>query len=266
MTPTILTVDDVLPRLLGTGEFRRVAASEGYTDAHINNRVIPDAIRSFERDTRFRVSPIRVITDDDGSFSADSTYPILRRDMQPYNNIEQRFYLRFQALEAPIRSILRLRLQLAAGHPLMTIPNDWVQFEARTGYVWMQPVTGSAISAGTAAASFAIFEAMRLGRYNVLPQSIALDFEAGLPDGWQSDQEWGDVFRALTCRCAIAILRDWSQVFDAGITNKSVTALGISQSVQMTRFADRIEALQREEREIIEGLRGESVPIMMGVI
>lgn len=266
MNPTILTVQDIMPRLIGLGQFRIAASAEGYDDAYINSSIVPQAIRAFENDAKFRVSPIRVVTDDDGTFTTGYTGTVLHRDMQPYNYVQSRFFLRFQALEWPIREVLRFRVELSRGHPIVTFPLDWVHFETRTGYVWIQPVTGHVTSAASATVAWNILENFRHGKFDSLPQSIALDYEAGLPDGWQSDPEWADVFRALTARAARMILSDWSQTFDAGITQKSITGLGINTSVQMTRFADRIAALAAEEREIVETLKGNSVPIMIGSV
>lgn len=270
-----LTIADINPRLIGLGDFRAKARAEGYDDSHIESSVIPEAVRSFERDTRFRCTPIRVVTADDGTYSTGITDTVVRREMIPYDWDASQFHMRFRAQEFPIRRILRLRLMLNTNNQMMQFPDDWVQYEPVTGYVWLQPVTGAAF--GQSAAAYAILERSYAPSANtnypsmistprVTPAMIALDYDAGLPDGWATDQQWADIRRALTCRVARMVLADLSQVFDAGLVSKTVTAFGVSQSAQMTRFQDRIAQLQAEEDAIVAPLRGESGPIFMGVI
>lgn len=270
-SPQQVTLADLSPRLLGLGDFRAKAAAEGYTDEVIQTRTIPAAIRAFERDTKFRCTPIRVVCSDDGTYSSGVTFTVVRKEPQPYNWHDAQFFMRFRAQEFPIRNVLRLRLTLNRNTSMLTLPQDWIQFDPMTGYVWIQPVSGAAF--GQAAAGYAILQ-QHFGfgtnyplppqRPDITPAMIALDFDAGLPDGWGSDDQWADIHRAITCRAARMVLADLSQVFDAGLANKTVTAFGISQSSTQTRFADRIAALEAEEDEIVGPLRGESGPIFVG--
>lgn len=248
-----ITVEQVLPRLIGLGDWRRRAAEDGYTDAHIDTEIIPAAIRHFERDAQFRLDPVRIVMAPDGAYpQSTSAYPVIEREMLPYVRPNAQAYLRFHVPEAPIRNILRLRVQLNKSTTIYEVPPQWIEHSPYSGDVWIQPTAGSL----TAAAAFG-FNILNLafGVRDDIPHSFAIDYDAGLPDGWTDLTEWKDIARAVTCRAAIMILSDWAQAFDAGRASKNVGGLGVSVSTQLTRFEDRIQRLQSEEKEVIDALR-----------
>lgn len=250
-----ISVEQVLPRLVGLGDWRRRAAEDGYTDAYIDSEVIPSAIRFFERQAQFRVEPCRVIMAPDGSYTqATSAYPIVELEMLPYVRPNAQAYLRFHVPEGPIRQILRARVMLNKTSQIFQIPDQWLEYSPYSGDVWIQPTAGSL----TAAAAFG-FNILNLafGVRDDIPHSFAIDYDAGLPDGWTDMREWKDVARGITCRAAIMILSDWAQAFDAGRATKNVGGLGVSINTQLTRFEDRISRLQMEEKEIIDQLRAQ---------
>lgn len=250
-----ISVEQVLPRLVGLGDWRRRAAEDGYTDAYIDSEIIPAAIRHFERSSQFRVEPVRIVMAPDGSYpQSASAYPVVELEMLPYVRPNAQAYLRFHVPEGPIRQILRLRVMLNKTTQIFQVPAGWIEHSPTSGDIWIQPTSGSL----TAAAAFG-YQILNLafGVRDDIPHSFAVDYDAGLPDGWVDMREWKDVARAVTCRAAIMMLADWAQAFDAGRASKNVGGLGVSVSAVLTRFEDRISRLEAEEKEIIDQLRAQ---------
>lgn len=251
-----ISVEHVLPRLVGMGDWRRRASEDGYTDAYIDSEVIPAAIRHFERQAQFRIEPVRVVMAPDGAYpQSTSAYPVVELEMLPYVRPNAQAYLRFHVPDPPIRQILRLRVQLNRSTTIFEVPAQWIEHSPNSGDVWIQPTAGSL----TAAAAFG-FNILNLsfGVRDDIPHSFAIDYDAGLPDGWTDMREWKDVARAVTCRAAIMMLSDWAQAFDPGRSSTNVGGLGLSVSTQLSRFEDRINRLQIEEKEIIDQLRSQT--------
>lgn len=250
-----ISVEHVIPRLVGLGDWRRRASEDGYNDAYIDSEIIPAAIRHFERAAQFRVEPVRIVMAPDGVYpQSTSAYPLVELEMVPYVRPNAQAYLRFHVPEGPIRQLLRVRVMLNRSSQIFEIPSQWLEHSPYSGDVWIQPTSGSL----TAAAAFG-FNILNLafGVRDDIPHSIAIDYDAGLPDGWVGLNEWKDVARAVTCRAAIMICSDWAQAFDAGRSSVSASGLGVAVNSNLSRFEDRIGRLEQEEKAIIDQLRAQ---------
>lgn len=266
-TDPVVTPADVRRRIAGTDNWLTAAlhSAAAYDDAAITE-AIEAATRTWERETQFLVRPRRIVMDDDGTYSGAGslTSPdqqVLPVEPLPYYQAEAIEYVTATLPYRPVQRVLRMRIILGRGHTLMTIPNDWVQWDRRNGSVWLQPVTGSVASSGIAT-SFGLLE-MNFGDRGYLPHALCYDYDAGLPDGWQADPQWADLKRALAARAAILVLTDIAETFDAGKGAKTVGSGGFSQSVSYDRFERAIAKLQAEVDRVAALVRAQEAPLLL---
>jgi hypothetical protein len=136
--------------------------------------------------------------------------------------------------------------------------------DQRTGLFEMIPAIGAA-TVVNAAVAFATLQ-ISFGQRNYLPYAICFDYIAGLPTGWQNTNEYADYRRILAEYCAMKLLEDISNAYDAGITSKSISSSGAVQNVQYDRFMQRKAELKESVETFKEELKGQETPIMFGVV
>jgi hypothetical protein len=124
-------------------------------------------------------------------------------------------------------------------------------------------------------ASLAAFAQLSIGygSFDYLPNGIQVDYVAGLPDGWASDNgdfelsaEWADVLRSLEEYCALSVLYDIAQLPDAGLRSVSMSGGGGGESLNYTRFEDRKGELEAAFEQFKSNLVDQETPIMVGFI
>jgi hypothetical protein len=222
---------------------------------------LPARIRRFEREMKWRINPIQVISQDDGRYSnplgnmemvKEPKYSWFMRDSAEYFALTLR--------ERPIRKVQRLRVFI--GNTLWFVaPQEWIVVDERAGRLNLVPVQGALIVAG-ADIGFSLMQSSF--RYqNRLPQSLSVDYQAGLPDNWRNTREWADVQIALTEYCALEILNDISDLFDAGMMNVSVSGDGLSQQLNYDRFQRRKQELAASIAMFKGTLTDDVEPILM---
>jgi hypothetical protein len=111
---------------------------------------------------------------------------------------------------------------------------------------------------------------MALGGRDHLPDCISVDYVAGLPEDWQDSArlsaEWADLIHAIEEWCALGVLRDIGELYDAGMMGKSIGADGASQSLNYDRFERRKQELEAGVREFMGLLRDQEAVIPLTAV
>lgn len=269
MASEVVTPIDVRRRLVGLDQWLDAAALSHaeYTDAEIA-RIIPHALRRFERESQFRLSQIQVVANPDGTYnhpnmemSADGNLPLYVEDPYPfYPETARHEYLVTTLQHRPVASVQRVRIMIDPSIPVIVLPSHWYRIDRRTGRFFLVPWSGSYQATSTAAAFPLIFD---WGNRKMIPHALAVDYIAGLPDGWQAKHEWGDLLRCLHEVCALEVLNDISNTFDAGIAAKAVGADGLSQSRQYDRFQLRKQELQMSIDKFLQTFKAQETPVLL---
>ena len=256
----VVSVEGVKSRLAGLDSWLAAAATceARYNDERIAAD-IPARIRQFERETQFRVNQVQVCTERDSSYASsgavfEGRYPFYWEGLT-------REWLLMTLRCRPVQRIQRLQLYLGE-QLMMVLPTQWLRFDGRTGRVWVIPVTGSPTTAAVLT-HLALF----MPQWRALPDCVAIDYVAGLADGWESDPvlsvEWADLRVALENYCALQVLKDLAELYDAGLLSKSIGADGVSQGVQYSRFQQRIVQLENDLQVYKETLAHQEVPVSL---
>lgn len=227
----------VLSHMVGLGEWRRAAETEGYDENHFSTKVLPASVRAFERRLMSRLVPVRFVPlymDLSDPLIASSPYnymrvapSTLRRDATPG-------YFSFYAPAKPILAIHSMRIVVNPRQPVYEIPIEWVVFDRESGYVSLQPATPASQPASLGFGNIAL--ALAMGTMDYMPQGIDLVFDCGLPVGWQEGFEYADLQRALEQYTAKKMLDDLCELFDPGRQSVSGTAFGASTTINYERF------------------------------
>lgn len=276
-----ITTKSIRRRIVGTDAWQQAAAATiaAYDDEAIRE-LIPSAVREFEREAQFAVAPVRVVMDDDGTYTkplpqgadAESAanasyvmpgYRVKRESPLPFFRADSFRYLMKTLPIRPVQKIYRLRLLMGQGYSMQSIPVSWLNTDTASGRVNVQPVMGNVQTGGFAQAYALILAG--LGNQDYIPHCMAYDYDAGLPPGWHEDYEWADVLRALQESVAIQVLEDIAQTFDAGKTGRQLSGGGFSQTENYTRFNDRIQVLTASRQKTIDLLAAQETPILMEV-
>lgn len=268
-----VTVADVKTKLVGLDPWLCAAAQSdaAYDDARIA-REIPAMIRRYERETQFRVNQAQVVANPDGTYNnaglttnlagdmplvVDAAYPYYRR-------LAMEEYLVTTLQHRPVQQVQRVRIMLSPTDSLLHLPAPWYRVDGRSGRLWIVPYQGSVLVT-TNLIGLTILQAAFAGK-DFLPNSIAIDYIAGLPSGWTSNPEWADLRRSLEEYCALAVLNDIGEMFDAGMLSKSISADGAGQSLNYDRFARRKQELQMSVERFQQTLQAQETPFLLGAV
>ena len=262
-----VSANDTKTHLLGLGEWRAAAEAEGYDDAKVESKIIPPAIREFERRLMMHILPVRYVPT-----TMSVTDPLIEDSPYPYypippSNLRLDISDSFMGMYTPAKPILafhRLRIMINPSSPAFEIPLDWIVFEPNSGYVAIQPATPTSqvvsISFGMVGLGM-----MSQGR-NYIPQATEFVFDAGFPVGWESGWLYADLHRALSMFCAKKVLDDLCEIFDPGRASVSGSAFGSNTVINYERFVRKRQELTNECEAWINEYRQNHVGIEVGML
>lgn len=273
-----ITVSDVKDQLVGLDAWLAAAAISDslYDDTKIASR-IPAMIRKFEKETQFRINAVQIVsTDNDGVYapanavsgiSMDNTgnLRVILEAAYPYYPSEAREYFHVTLRERPVQVVQRMRVNLSNTYTVYTMPVEWYRLEPRSGKFHIQPTTGSLLAGGNLTA-VALLQQL-FGQVPALPQSLAYDYIAGLPTGWQQSEEYSEIFLVLCEYCALQVLKEISNTFGAGIASKNVSdGTGLSQGISYDRFQQRKAELQANVLAFQQLIKEQDTPFLLGAL
>lgn len=257
------TIDpaSVKQHLVGLGPWLDAAAAlpapYTYNDANIGEAITSASLR-FQRETQFTVDPVQVWSYDDGT-NPTATDPVTNA---PYENliIDEPYdfyqedaceYFRVRLKRRPVLQVQRLRVlygapQLGQGQSqqLYDIPAPWINLKQRSGITYVIPTYGTLSLTSAATAGFAFLGAV-MGNRNYLPNSVAVDYVAGLSSNWYDSYEWSDLRRCIEQCAAVQVLDDISDMADAGLLSVTVSGANTSETRQYDRFKPKKERLEK---------------------
>jgi hypothetical protein len=264
MDTSIIKVSEIKAKLVGLDPWFDAAAQSGaiYDDERFAE-IIPQAVRKFERDVQFRVNQVRIRTFDDGTYGHGTEgIPVKDESAHPYYRSMGFEFMTDTMNHRPILQFDRMRFVLNEQTVVFTPPVDWVRYDIRTGRIWIMPVSGSAQVTGVMLGITQL--QMMFGGKDYVPNCLAYDYVAGLPTGWHLTDEWADLKRVLTQACALEVLDDVSETFDAGLTAKTISGgEGLSQNLQYTRFQNRRSMLEKSIETFKATLRATETPFLL---
>lgn len=267
-----INVPGIKSHLVGLDPWLRAAATSeaGYNEDAIQSR-IPAMISLFEKETQYRVHPVQVACNPDGVYATpgatldvSNQYEVLIDPPYPYieQEAEEFFftYLRWR----PILQFQRCRLMLDPSTIVMQIPDAWNRVEPRSGRYSIMPVSGgmSIIGATTAIAALRL----AFGYKTYMPQVVCFDYIAGLPVGWEQLRHYADLKIKLEEYAAYRVLCDISELFDAGKLAKTISADGLTQTTQYSRFEKRKAELYNSVMAYEELIKAQDNPLMFGTV
>ena len=273
--PVPIVYSDVVRHLVGLDSWlTAAAASATQYDANAITTLIPEMIRRFEEETQFRINQVQVVSNPDGTYDAgvldgtglskDGSIPLYIDTPYLYEVALAQDYLRTHLRLRPIVQVQRLRLMLNTAQSVLTIPPSWFRVEPRNGLFTIQPVSG-AVAVGGSVAAYAVMLST-FGNLQYVPQLMAFDYVAGLPIGWQTTAEWMGLKRALSQYCAYAVLQDISELYDAGLSGKSIGTMGRSESLQYSRFQNRKKELYEAAISYQAIVKDQYRPVLLGAV
>lgn len=256
---------------MGLSNWLSTASADcGYTDDTIES-LLPQRIREFERRTQWRIFPVQVVCQPDGTYDnpqtgldVTGTYEVVEEDPYPYHVQDASEFLSTYLRQRPVIQVQRARLMLDRSTTVLVIPDEWNRIERRSGRYTIMPVSGAAAVIGATTAMAAL--QMSFANKPYIPHLLCFDYLAGLPVGWEKLREWSDLKRKLEEYCAYAILQDISELYDAGRMRKSVSADGLSQQSEYDRFARRKAELEKSSTEFEQIIRDTETHLMMGFV
>ena len=264
-----VTVEEVKAHLAGLDPWFTAAQAGGaaYGESRIATR-IPQLIRQFEIDTQFRITPAQIICNPDGTYD-NVAGVVLQEDAYPYYpQLAGAEFLVTTLYKRPVRAIQRVRVMLGPTTTVITLPSQWYRVDRRTGRFWIVPYQGPATLIINQV-DYAIAQVTFGGR-DQMPATLAFDYTVGLVDQWWDgtaqpslSYEWSALKLNLEKYCALQVLKDISQTFDAGLVGKSVGADGASQSWNYDRFQGRMDMLTQDIMNYQESLRQQETPLLM---
>lgn len=267
-----IVISDILTHLVGLDKWLEAAKCSvaAYTDAKIMS-LIPAMLRRFERESNFTINQVQCYTANDGAYtnaggtlSLDAT-PIKARKEDAYDYIQSdsREFFHIILRHRPVINFQRLRLSWNGHSDFFTAPTSWLQWDKYSGRVHLVPYTGAAYIQSAAITVGLIGEFARRG---YVPGVVHVDYQAGLPSGWQTDEDWADLKRVLGEFCALAVLNDISELYDAGIINKALSGEGMSQNISYERFTRRKQELSASVSTFQATLNEQETPLMMSAV
>ena len=260
------TVNDVLSQHL-SGLDNWIDASASSSVPYDNTRMaadLPGFFRDFEMDIQTTILPVQIVQNDDGAITPASGVPkSVEMPHDYYSSGGGPDFLTTQLRRRPVRSIQRMRMMLNQ-QVILTIPAAWIRPDLRFGVVRIIPYASGA-TLGISGTGLALLQST-YGGLDHMPQAVAVDYEAGLPDGWDTSFEFSHVKVAARSFCARRILDGISHSLGAGRVSKSISADGLSQQVQYTRFTDLKNELDANHTRFKESWMAQNTPIIFSVL
>ena len=271
----MIAVTDVKSHLIGLGPWLEAAALSKYQfdDSVIANKSIA-CIRDFERKCKFRINPIQIVGNPDGTYddgqpqystigpNALTPYAstLIYEDGYAYRRSMAQEYFTIELRAWPVQTVQRVRV--AIGHTtVFTMPSNWYSIERKPGTFSIQPVYGPLLISSLNAFSALEFT---FGPKDYLRNSVFVDYTSGLGNvapNWQTLAEFSDLYRCLTQMTALQILYDIAQLADAGLIQ--VSAGGDTRSY--SRFKDRKEELKGLTDDFMSNFTtDETPPVLLG--
>jgi hypothetical protein len=264
----MIEVTDVKSHLVGLGPWLDAAAQckFRYDDKVIATKKIPQVVRTLERETLFRINPIQVVSSPDGTYDSGqsnySTLPsgrmLLIEDGYTYRREMAQEYFTIQLRQWPATTVQRVRVVIGTS-TVFTMPAIWYSLESKTATFSIQPVYGPLLISSLNAFSALEFT---FGAKDYLRNAIKVDYQAGLPVGWESLSEFADIYKWVCQAIALQILEDVSELADAGLI--SVSAGGDTRTY--SRFKDRKEELKAAVDNFRTTLQEQETPVMLGFV
>lgn len=249
-----VTVDGVKRRLPGLHGWLSAAAA---SPAKYDDTAIASVIRAtgseFTMRTDAHVSPLQIVMNPDGVYdgagseAVEQNYPVTEYNPLPYFQDDSESFFRVTLPLAPVRKVQRLRLMLGS-QIVYNVPPEWFQVNKQTGEFHIIPAGRSASIASYAGAWQASAAMGSTQRRNV-PAVCAFDFIAGLPDGWELSPTNAVLLLRLEEKAALQVLRDISELYDAGLVSASVSSFGNTQQLNYSRFKERKGELRATTEE-----------------
>lgn len=243
-------------------------AAAGRTDARFDltqiERDIPARVRRFERECRLRLSPVQVVSASDGVYPLEgNTLPVVTTAAQAQFREDTSGGWAITLAERPVRQVQRVRM-LYGQRSLWTVPAEWVNADARSGRLHLIAHGGS----GTLTLGYpgAMWIGRSLWQGADRPHAVAVDYIAGLEDGWQDSPQWADLHDALEEFCALKVLEDISEVFDPGMLATGFGSDGLNQSLQYDRFERRLNQLRASVEAFKETFIAQESGIIMACL
>jgi hypothetical protein len=257
--------DMVETHLVGLGEWKAAAEAEGYDQAKIEDKVIPPALRELERKMMSHILPVRYVSQNmalTDSLITGSPYNYKRFPNTTLRIDQASGFMGFHLPANPVIEIIRLRVMINPNTPAFHIPADWIYVEPLTGYVTIQPATPTAQLVSVSYGMMGL--SMFAGDRPMVPQSLEIVFDAGLPEGWESGWEHQDLARVASQFCAIKVLEDLCEIFDPGRQSVSGNAFGVNTNVSYERFVRKRGELERNVEMWISEYRENNGGVYVG--
>lgn len=189
-----------------------------------------------------------------------------------YNRHQYRRYGYISLRRRPVISIERVRLMLGPDNAIVEYPDSWIRINRLSGQLSVVPTPGAGWT-GLVLQNGAYYLPYLSGTVveEHIPQMIAVDYTAGLGVGGElgedADPKLADLRLQRARLAAREILFDLSNAIEPGISSKSISEDGASESISYARasgkelFAaqiDRIEAdwerFRRDWQDTAQGI------------
>jgi hypothetical protein len=223
-------LDNMLPGL-------PLVSSQGVPlSAGVINGRIKGTVRGFERKYGVRLSPttIKVGTDrlerDPPAAEPDPIHERYRGlDYHPDGNLDNRHHVMHLPV-GPIRSIIGVGLRLPGMFLPATLPVDWISYQPRSNTIRLYPQKSLSFAVVYTGGYFLNIHAAN----KPIPEAWHITYEAGYGDSDLGGRDY-DILEALGKMVAIEVLVPGSldTYLAQGISGKSISADGLSQSIQL---------------------------------
>lgn len=266
---TPISVSGVKSHLVGLDPWldAALAADQAYGGTAIAN-VAQATVRRFERETQFQVNQVQCSVYPDGTYdngagmASDGVHPLIVESAYHYTQSQASAYFETTLRRRPVQQVQRFRIMANPTTLLYAFPAEWYHVEAQTGRLWTIPFGGMYISSALGSLALATVQ----GWSPVVPALMAVDYVAGLPDGWTALDDWADLNRCLEEYTAYWVLQDIAQIFDPGLASVSAGADGASQTFSYDRFQGRKQELLTSVQAFQATLASQETPLLFGVV
>ena len=166
---------------------------------------------------------------------------------EPYDFHREQYrrYGFLQLRRKPVVSVERVRLMFGPSNTVITYPSEWVRLNKLAGHLSIVPTPGTAWQ-GLILQSGAYYLPYISGGtwlQDSVPQMIAVDYTAGLGDageaGADADPRFADLRHQRARLAAREVLMDLSNAVAPGISSKSISEDGASESVSYARASGK---------------------------
>jgi hypothetical protein len=277
ITPIAIPLMEIKNRMGGLQYWLRDAAKldSPYTDDTITKHVIT-AVRRMEEDTQTRITPVQIVsTNLDGTFNAGtvpdtaSTYdpygnqlPLKIDSPYPYFRDDATEYFKMCLRERPILTVQRIRVIAGVQQALFLVPTEWLNWDVQSGRMWLLPInTGNLLTAFST--TFSLIE-LNFGQKNYIPNLIHVDYQAGLPFGWEQHSDYAPLRRCIAEMAAQYVMEDISELYHAGRLSVTVSdGEGLSHTWSYSRFEKRKKELMESVARYQQVWENQHTPFLM---